>query len=155
HDGHDRLPARRRLAGVPRQVGDDAVDRAGDPGVAELRLRGFEAAPGGLALRGRGLQLLVAREALEVLEALAWGFVLCACLAEAGGRIVDVLFCNRALAQKTLTVLVDRLLRVQRVLRGARLQLGLLRFLRNRRPGGCFVSGLRLVERCAALGRGA
>ena len=52
HHGDDGRAARRRLAGIERQVGDDAVDRARDPRVTELRLRRLVAPSGGVALRG-------------------------------------------------------------------------------------------------------
>ena len=145
-------PLAGRFAGIERQVGDDAVDRAGDARVGELRLRRFVAAAGGVALRGRGLELLIVGEALQVVETLARRLVLAARLAERDLRVVDVLLRDRAFSIEALAVVEDRLLRVDGVLGRARVELGLLQLLRNRRLRRRLERRLGQIQRRAALG---
>ena len=114
HHRDDRRAARRHLTRIERQVGDDAVDRARDARVRELRLRRLVVALGRVALRGRGLERLIVRESLKVLEPLARDFVLAARLAQGDLRVVDVLLRDRAFLEQTLPAVEDRLLRVER-----------------------------------------
>src|SRR5204863_6087565 len=107
----------------------------------------------GVALRGGGLQRLIARERLKVLEALARGFVLRARLAERRPRVVDVLLRDRAFTVQLLAAGQQRLLRVHGILRGAHVHVRLLYFLWNGGLRRGYVGGLGLFERRAVFGR--
>src|SRR5579872_856566 len=155
HHRDDGLSARRRLARVVRQIGDDAVDRAGDPRIRELRLRRLVVPLRLRALRARGFQLLVAREALQVIGLLAGGLVRAAGLAERGLGVVDVLLRHGALAEQARAVVEDGLRGIERVLRGFRVELRLLLFLRNRGPRRRLIRRFGEIERRVALGGGA
>ena len=73
HHREQRRAGRGHLARIERPIGDDAGDRAADLRVARLRLRALVVAFGRLDLRRRGLDLLLAADALQRLQMLLRG----------------------------------------------------------------------------------
>ncbi len=105
-----------------------------------------------VTLRHGRSQLLITREAAQIVEALLRSLILRARLAQIGLRVVDVLRGDGAFLQQLAAIVIDRLLGVERIFRGPRVEFGLLEFLWHGRACGRLVGRLCLFERGAALG---
>ena len=154
HHRDDRATALRRLAGIERAVGDDAVDGADDPRVTQLRNGRIAPRLRLIALRRGVFERLLVSKAAEIVQALLCHFVLVLRLGEVHLRVVHVFLGDGALTKQPLTALVDRLGGIHRGFGGLHIELGLLGILGNRRACSGFVGRLGSRIRGFALAGG-
>src|SRR5260370_30138490 len=151
HDGNQWRAAGWHFAGVDGPVGDNAIDRAADFRVGELRDRIPIMCLGRFELRLRALDLLLAPHPLQRFQMFLRRIELALRLDHGTLGVIGRLLRHRSLADQSLAAFKYLSRRLQRLTRGLSVGLRFGQIFRHRRRGRGLKSGCSLVVQTLAF----